>query len=262
MTKEFARIEIDFNRCRDDLVAFKSLLDEFDSGTLGERRILAFFREHQNLAALVGHVDRNIGRVDRLAYEFDLFGDYAADLVVGDSSKREYCFVEFEAAAPDSIFKKVGKKTTLEWSPRFDHGYSQLIDWLWKLHDMATTDSGRARFGHLNSFNYYGLLVVGRSKGLSPLEQERLNWRRRRVVVDSRMIHCMTFDELHEDLSFQLDRYGPAALADVEESPRKGRGAGPVPPAESGREGKKRPSPRSTKTVLPKEGDEAGEIET
>ncbi len=149
MAKAFSPIEIDFERCRADLVAFGSLLERFRSEELKEREyILEFFRMHRNLAALVGCVDRNIGHVDRIAYEFDFFGDYAADLAIGDSRKREYCFVEFENAAADSIFKKVGKKATLEWSNRFDHGYSQIIDWFWKLHDLARTDTGQARFGH------------------------------------------------------------------------------------------------------------------
>ena len=215
MAKEFSPFEIDFDRCRLDLVEFQSLLDEFRHGVLKERgHVLAFFRDHINLAALVGHVDRNIGHVDRIAYEFDFFGDYAADLAVGDTGARQYCFVEFENAAPDGIFKKAGKKATPEWSSRFDHGYSQIIDWFWKLHDLAQTHSGRARFGHVNSFNDFGLLVIGWSDTLAPVERERLDWRRSRVVVDSRKVHCMTYDELDEDLDFQLKRYAPAALVD------------------------------------------------
>jgi hypothetical protein len=214
--KQFEPFEIDFDRCRVELTALKELLEKYEVETLKEREhILAFFAENRHVAALVGSIAPNIARVDRLAYEFDFFGDYAADLAAGDSKKREYCFVEFENAAPDSIFRKSGKKSSLEWSPRFDHGYSQIIDWFWKLHDLARSDTGRARFGHANSFNYCGLLVIGRSRGLAPLEKERLDWRRNRVLVDSRHIYCMTFDELSEDLTFRLDKYFPAAVADT-----------------------------------------------
>ncbi len=214
MAKEFLSIEVDFGRCRTDLIEFKSLLDHFRFGTLNEREsVLKFFQGHPHLGALIGNVDRNMGHVDRIAFEFDFFGDYAADLAVGDSRKGHYCFVEFENAAPDSIFKKVGRKASLEWSNRFEHGYSQIIDWFWKLHDLARTEAGRARFGHGGAFNYSGLLVIGRSDGLAELERQRLEWRRNKVVVDSKVIRCVTFDELYEDLRFQLERYTPAARA-------------------------------------------------
>jgi hypothetical protein len=163
---------------------------------------------------MIGHIAPEIANVDRIAYEFDFFGDYAADLALGDSRKHEYCFVELENAAHDSIFRRVGRKSTLEWSPRFDHGYSQIIDWFWKLHDMARTTTGRARFGDASSFNYYGLLVIGRSRGLAPMELDRLDWRRKKVLVDSKHVYCMTYDELLEDLAFKLEKYGPAAVAD------------------------------------------------
>jgi len=208
--KYFDSFAIDFERCREELADLKSLLDEFEAGTLREREhILSFFRENRNVAALVGHNAPDIANVDRIAYEFDFFGDYAADLAIGDSKKHEYCFVEFENAASDSIFRKASGKSTLEWSNRFERGYSQIIDWFWKLHDMARSDTGRARFDYANIFNYYGLLVIGRSKWLAPIERERLNWRRKKVLVDSKHVFCMTFDELYDDLAFRLDQYAP-----------------------------------------------------
>jgi len=208
--KYFDSFAIDFDRCREELAGLKNLLDEFEAGALKEREhVLSFFRENRHVAALVGHNAPDIANVDRIAHEFDFFGDYAADLALGDSRKHEYCFVEFENAAPGSIFRKVAGKSSLEWSSRFEHGYSQIIDWFWKLHDMARSDTGRARFDYANTFNYYGLLVIGRSKGLAPIEKERLNWRRKKVLVDSKHVFCMTFDELYDDLIFRLDQYAP-----------------------------------------------------
>src|SRR5450755_4469319 len=97
--KQFDSISIDFKRCRIELAALKDLLDRFENETLKERNhILSFFVENRHLAALVGLVAPNIANVDRLAYEFDFFGDYAADLAAGDSKRREYCFVAFENA--------------------------------------------------------------------------------------------------------------------------------------------------------------------
>ena len=63
---------------------------------------------------MIGYLNHNIGHVDRIAWEFDFRGDYAADLAVGDWKKGEFSFIEFENAAPDSIFRRMGKKFSLE----------------------------------------------------------------------------------------------------------------------------------------------------
>lgn len=216
MAKQFDQFDIDVNECHRQLIEFKTLLDAHVDKDLDEKgRILPFFRSRPHLAAMIGYIDPKISRVDRLAYEFDFFGDYAADLAIGDSRRGEYCFVEFEDASPGSIFRKAGKKSTLEWSPRFDHGYSQIVDWFWKLHDIARSETERARFGHNDHFDYYGLLVVGRNREIDGLEEARFKWRRSRCVVDSRHINCMTFDQLYEDLTYKIENYVLAAKADV-----------------------------------------------
>jgi hypothetical protein len=54
------------------------------------------------------------------------------------------------------------------------------------------------------------------------------------VIVDSRPIYCLTFDEFYSDPAFRLEKYGPAALADaakkVPKSPRGPRRGGPGGP--------------------------------
>lgn len=213
--KRFEPFSIDFEQCRVELLEFKKMLDAFESRVLKERKhVLSFFRKNRNIAALVGHLAPRITKVDLLAYEFDFFGDYAADLAIGDSREREYYFIEFENAAPNSIFRKVGRKSSLEWSPSFDHGYSQIIDWFWKLYDMAGSETGRSRFGGVSSFDYYGILIIGRDRGLAEIEKKRLNWRRKKVMVDSKHVYCMTFDELYEELVFLLEKRWPAAIGD------------------------------------------------
>ena len=62
-------------------------------------------------------------------------------------SRRACTFVELEDAGPRSLFVKHGDKSTREWSPRFDHGYSQVVDWFHKLQDMTHTATMEARFG-------------------------------------------------------------------------------------------------------------------
>jgi Domain of unknown function (DUF4263) len=82
-----------------------------------------------------------IANLDRIATEFDILGDHTADVAVGDSQSHQYCFIEFEDAATDSVFRKKGNKSTLEWSDRFDHGSSQIIDWLLWLENQRNTQA-------------------------------------------------------------------------------------------------------------------------
>ena len=213
--KQLEPITVDLARCRGELAAFKILLDRHESGTLREEEhVLPFFRENRNLAALIGYLRSDCFLIDRIAYEFDIFGDHAADLVVGDSTRRAYGFVEFEDAVPDSIFRREAKKSTLAWASRYERGYSQIIDWFWKLDDLAKTDTMRHRFEGAESIHYYGLLVIGRSGHLEPLERARFSWRRNRVVVDSKHIYCMTFDELYNDLRDKLSLMGVGAVVE------------------------------------------------
>jgi len=57
------------------------------------------------------------------------------------------------------------------------------------------------------------MLVVGRTQGLSDFERKRLERRRNSVLVNSRYIQCMTYDELYDDLRFQLEKAAPLTPA-------------------------------------------------
>ena len=130
-----------------ELVRFKRLLDSHSHSPLRERdHILPFFQHHRHLAALIGTWNSNIARPDRIAFEFDIFGDYKVNLVVGDSENHQYCFVEFEDATAPSIFKKTARATP-DWSHRFEHGFSQIIDWILWLDNQRGTAPYTSRFG-------------------------------------------------------------------------------------------------------------------
>ena len=119
---------------------------------------------HRHLAALIGARNPDIARLDRIAFEFDIFGDYKADLVVGDSQNHQYCFVEFEDAAATSIFKK-SSRATPDWSHRFEHGFSQIIDWILWLDNQRGTAAYTSRFG-VSPIQFVALLVIGRDRFL------------------------------------------------------------------------------------------------
>ncbi|HEV3384007.1 MAG TPA: Shedu anti-phage system protein SduA domain-containing protein [Gemmata sp.] len=195
--KAFEPIAFDYVQCKVEVATLEQLLAANPS--LNERKtILPFFKKHRQVAALCGVVSSflSTGVVDRIAWEYDLFGEYAADLVVGDSVRSVYCFIEFEDAKPNSIFHKKGKKAARDWSPRFEHGYSQVTDWIQKLTEMVGNPEFLGRFGY-GPIKFDASLIVGRRTSLVDIrEAERFKWRRENVVVFSKHVQCFTFDEL------------------------------------------------------------------
>jgi hypothetical protein len=194
---------IDFSpdECARELQRFKQLLDanlELSEG----KDILPFFKKHKNLSALIGTKNPYVTRFDCLAYEYDLFGDFACDLVVGDRSKQAYTLLEFEDARRRTLFCK-GTKSTHEWGRRCEHGFSQLVDWFWRISDQQNTDAFEERFGS-KSPTFTGMLVLGRDSFLEVREQRRLQWRSDKVLIDSKAIFCMTFDGLYAFLREKL----------------------------------------------------------
>lgn len=204
--KSLKSVRFDPALCRDELQTLRSLLAAHEP--LSERRsLLPFFRAAPHVCALIGSYSPQIGTSDLVAHEYALFGDFACDLVVGDSRRQSFCLIEFEDAAPDSIFVQRGREVPV-WSRRLEHGFSQLVDWFWKLDDARGSVEFQHRFG--SGFpRVMGILIVGRD-GMAPRERQRLQWRSEKVVVDSRQIICLTYDQLLSDLTRQLD-----ALADL-----------------------------------------------
>jgi hypothetical protein len=203
--KQFKTISLSKKQAKSELKDFKALLDDPTRPQLSERDdILPFFAAHEQLIALMGTYNPKIEEFDQIDTEFDIFGDHTADVAVGDSHNHQYCFVEFEDAKESSVFKKKGKKATLEWSDRFDHGCSQIIDWLLWLENQKNTVAYSQRFG-VGEIQYVGLLVIGRDKFLTdPSLKQRLTWRSEQVIVCSRKLHCVTFDKLYADLDTRL----------------------------------------------------------
>lgn len=191
------------------LLASKEELSERDD-------VLPFFNANRDLACFIGTDVPNIAIPDLLAIEYDLFGDFTCDLAIGDSRTKTYLLVEFEDAKSSSIFTASKSKTTPEWAFRLEHGFSQIVDWFWKLSDMEKTAEYEYRFG-TRVASFHGLLVVGRDQHLESREKARLHWRQDNTVVASKKISVITFDQLASDLRYRLNRYGEAARAVVDE---------------------------------------------
>jgi hypothetical protein len=208
--KEFLKVSFDLDQCRRDLADFRALLD--GKQELEEAAdVKPFFEARPQLAALIGSWGLRMSRCDLVAYQYQLFGDFGCDLVVGDSARKLFGFIEWEDATAGCLFRQQGKKATPEWSTRFEHGLSQVIDWFWKLDEMAHTEEFEERFGARRA-SYFGLLVVGRDSLLAHArERRRWQWRSHKVLVNSLPIHLATYDQLYHDLASELDKYRPPA---------------------------------------------------
>lgn len=195
----------DRRRCERDLAEFGEFLDAKQA--LRERDdVQAFFKLRPHLAALIGAFDLDVGPATRLQFEFPIFGEFRADLALGNHNTRKYVLVEFEDATDQSIFRQAKTKHNREWGHRFEHGFSQLVDWFHAIDDLKKTDLFEREFGR-GHVQLYGLLLIGRSQYLDEYDRKRLDWRTDKVAVDSRKVLCMTFDDFYQQALFRISHY-------------------------------------------------------
>lgn len=196
------------NKCRAEWTAYSNMLAK--NSILSEQKdILPFFKKSKDLSLLICSYFPQIKTPDVIAHEYELDGDFVADLIVGDSKLCRYLLVEFENGATDSVFKRKGKKATPDWASRFEGAHSQLIDWLWKLEDKRSTSDFHSTFGSRRA-TFQGLIVIGKDMNLSPQEMDRLKWRMERTTIDSNKVSTVSFDELKVDLDYWLNNYHQA----------------------------------------------------
>lgn len=77
---------------------------------------------------------------------------------------------------------------------------------------MQHTPDFARRFGGFAP-DFVGLLVIGRTADLGTVEHDRMRWFRRYVIVNSKHVHCCTFDELYDDLRDRLEAFSRPRLA-------------------------------------------------
>ena len=208
MARNLETITFDPARFRQELDAFGVLLAS--SHDLSETRdIQPLFKRSKQLSAYMGTFAPNIGPATELAFEFPFFGDFKADVLLGNKRASEFCVIEFEDGRRNSVFKKQPNRGNPEWSPRFEHGFSQLVDWFYNLDDFKNTKNFIKTFGD-GHIRLSGLLIVGRDTGLDDAQRSRLKWRSEKILIDSHAISCITFDELYSALHSRFERYGAA----------------------------------------------------
>jgi len=194
--KGFGRIELNYK-------TLKSELDEFEAFLNGsmhkkERREIApFFRDHEQLVAALGFTHPEIQHPDCVSTELSLFGDFACDSASGDSESKAFLLIEFEDATEHSVLRRIkeGDEGKIKaWSSRFEHGFSQLVDWAWRLDTEAPGSPSMQRIFGVDNPSLHFLLIAGRSSDLTEADQNRMLWRARSVHFGKYRMSCLTFD--------------------------------------------------------------------
>ncbi len=189
----------------EELQAFDELLKS--KADLSERKdIQPFFKKSKHLTAYMGTFALNIAVATEICFEYEIFGDFIADILLGSKQKKEFCVVEFEDGKQDTIFKKQKKRKNPEWSSRFEHAFSQIIDWFYCLEGHKNSDGFLATFGSGHT-SFTGLLVMGRSASLDDTKKSRLKWRTDTVSIGRHKVSCITFDDLHAELQGKFNLY-------------------------------------------------------
>ncbi len=178
-----------------DLLASKQELSENED-------LRPFFRERSHLSALFASFNPQAAYYDGIGYEYDVFGDFRADVVAADVVRHAYTLVEFEDARPESVFCRTGRHAP-EWAARFEHGFSQVIDWFYAIDDLKATGKFEERFESRDA-TFVGALILGRDGFLDRTDKRRLTWRTQNLAVNSKTIICMTFDDLYRFFARKL----------------------------------------------------------
>lgn len=185
-----------------DLHALRAELDSFGQlfrpGTpLGEaEHILPFIRQSRHLAAAFGFANRALGVPDLLAIEKPLLGTFRCDVAVGHRTARQFTLVELEDARENSIFEVARGREYPRWSGRFERGFSQLVDWAWRIdHERQPSVTLEAVFGTVDPRIHY-LLVIGRDRWIGAAGRAGLDWRHLHNGISGQRTTVWTYDDL------------------------------------------------------------------
>ena len=202
--KTFEPLTLDIKILSENLASLESFLSS--TARLKERdQVLPFFKQRPHLCAALGYANNAVELPDRWASELDLFGDFACDVAAGDSEANAYTLVEFEDAQEHSIFSKLQTgKSMKRWASRFEHGFSQLVDWAWRMSAEGESSAAFRRIFGDNNPAVHLLLVIGRDSDLTRDEFIRLRWRANHVSLGQYRMSCFTFDGLLQSIRRRL----------------------------------------------------------
>lgn len=194
--------QLSSTQCKIELEEYKDLLNKHSE--IDETTLQNFFIQRPQLILLMRRVV-GIDAPRKYNNELPIINKYRADFVVADQTQSTFSFIEFEDAKNNSIFNKnINKKTsTYPWANRFEHGYSQVVDWYIHLASNIQTQNMKSEFGSF-SIKYFGALIIGRNSSLQHGDcRERFDHRISKSLIDSKHITCYTFDELYDAMEDQ-----------------------------------------------------------
>lgn len=198
--KAFAAVEFDPVECKRQLSELQELLAR-DEELFESQTLKPFFQSRAQLCLFLG-IHCGIGIADRWATEFQIFGNFAADLVIGNFERKQYCAIELEEATENTVFHQRSSRATSDWGAKLEHGFGQLIDWFYSFDSYKNTPDFENIFGY-GHIEFSGMLIAGRSHFVGAGDERRLRWRSGKVSINSHKIHCLTYDDLSESLLTQ-----------------------------------------------------------
>ncbi|MCY9850386.1 Shedu anti-phage system protein SduA domain-containing protein [Pectobacterium jejuense] len=223
--KGFHQFEFDANKLATEFTNLEKLLQKGKGISLEENKHLSpAFKAAPNHISIIASAFGGVNKPDLIASEYWILDKLRCDFAVCDSRKRKFCFIEIENASPKSIFVErkpdqynglLGRAPYYDWSARFEHGASQIIDWIRVLKDAEKTDDFRAHFGSANKFEAEFILVIGRDEYLDDDQKERLAWRTKNLRAGDYKIRCITFDQVIDEVEYEFTTYVAAAKAAV-----------------------------------------------
>jgi hypothetical protein len=196
--KELDEVKLLFNGCPD--------IEETKGSGGYSKGLQGIFEKRLQLFALMGKIV--FGEIATKWNKEVKFGDFRADFIIANNNEKKVCLIEFENAKTDSIFKQKthsDSTVTFEWSPKFDHGYSQILDW--KYYAMEEKESVKKDFSQKPKEIEFALFI-GWNKYLQQSNfQERFDFRKDKVTIESKAFYCMCFDSLIDELQEKLNLY-------------------------------------------------------
>ena len=90
------------------------------------------------------------------------------------------------------------------WSRRFEHGFSQLVDWAWRISAEGESSAAFRRIFGDNNPAIHLLLIAGRDSDLGKDDLTRLRWRANHTSLGQFKMSCFTFDGILKSIRRRL----------------------------------------------------------
>lgn len=196
----FESIKVDLRLADTELTSFKTWLAAV--AFVGETSIVSEIKKRRHMACLLSST-LGLPAPDLIKFELALKGMFRTDLVLGNDGQRRFGLIEFEDADAASIFKR-GTAQYRFWSPRIEHGFSQILDWAWVRSDHPNDSVLLAGFGGPITTSAYAV-ICGRDASLAnDVERRRFKHRREYLKVEGQPALVLTYDEMVRSMEDNL----------------------------------------------------------